>query len=445
MIALIAGPEKPPRKAQGLGLPYLAASLEASGFEVRIFDLYPASAETDDPAGLDALLADTVAAAKPELVGITIHTPEYAARVRLAGLLRERMPGTLLVAGGHHPSAAPERLLDASAFDLCVVGEGEANLVEIARRVKAGAAAGTDDWLSDIPGVVYRHNGHILHTEPSRPLADLDSVPFPAHHLLGLEEYGTYNPLGIKTTSIVSYRGCPMRCSFCLNPLGNRVRRRRPQNVVAEMTRVVQDFRVRSFSFHDNLFGLSRDHTLALCDEIIEHRPDVFWDCWTAGDLIDAESAARMKAAGCTGAGFGAESGDDGVLLKSRRGFTAAQNQAGIDALRGAGLRVGAFFMLGLPGETEASVSNTIEFAADSGADSITLGVFRPYPGTAIWNDPEAFNVRLTEGDDFEAFVETEHLSRTRILELTKQAINNLQHKGFVKVDALRFDRYEWE
>lgn len=448
MIALIAGPIKPPRAIQGLGLPYLAAVLEEAGFEARIFDLYPPSPDspdTDDPVVLDQQLADAIAGTQPDIVGMTIHTPEYASGVRLARLLRERLPQTLLVAGGHHPSAEPEQLLRNSDFDVCVIGEGEKILLEIAVRLAAGAGEGNDDWLRGIPGVVYKWENRVVRTQSCPPVDDLDGLPFPAHHLLGLERYAAHHILGIKSTSIITYRGCPMRCAFCLNPQGRRVRRRSPLQVVEEMTRLVEGFRVRGFSFYDNLFGLSRKHALAVCEEIIQQRPDVFWECWTAGDLVDAGLAKKMKAAGCIGVGFGAESGDDQVLLKAKRGFTATQNQAGIDALRGAGLKVDVFFMVGLPGESEASVQQTIEFAARCGADKIHLSVYRPYPGTAVWSNPESYGVRITRGVNFEAYIETDNLSRTAILECVPRAIEELKHAGFVKVDVLRYDQYEWE
>ncbi len=133
------------------------------------------------------------------------------------------------------------------------------------------------------------------------------------------------------------------------------------------------------------------------------------------------------------------------MLLKTRRGFTAEQNQAGIDALRNAGLKVDVFFMIGLPGESKDSVSRTIEFAANCGADTITISVYRPYPGTDIWNHPESFDVRITRGDNFEAYLETQSISRAAILESAQRAIAELKQDGFVKVGFLRFDQYEWE
>jgi len=440
MIALIAGPSKPPRFAQGLGLPYLSAVLEKAGFEVKIFDRYPSSPDTNDTEILDQRLADVIVQDSPSIVGMTIHTPAYAERVRLAKYIRERLPKALLIAGGHHPSAEPAHLLQNSDFDVCAIGEGERTLLQIAQTEKQE----TGDWLQDVQGIVYKQGNKIIHTQPRQPVADLDSLPFPAHHLLGLEDYAPHPNIGVKGASILTYRGCPMRCAFCYNPQGYTVRRHSPTRVVDEMTWVVKEFDVRGFNFYDNLFGLSREHTLAACEEIIRRKLDVVWGCWTAGDLIDAELAEKMREAGCIHVGFGAESGDDEILTKAQRGFTSAQHQAGIHAIKNAGLKVEVFFMIGLPGESEESIRRTVEFAKHCGSDYVCLSLHRPYPGTAVWNHPQEFGVRITQGPNFEAYIETESLSRTAILECAQQASDELRQQG-LEVGFLRCDRYAWE
>ena len=398
-----------------------------------------------DPMVLDQRLADAIAQEQPIIVGVTIHTPDYVGRVRLAKLIRARLPHALLVAGGHHPSAEPLHLLQNSDYDVCVMGEGEKTLLEIAQRVAKDEGEGTGDWLRNIRGVVCKQEGRIVPTQPRPRVADLDSLPFPAHHLLGLGNYAPHPNLGIKSTGILTYRGCPMHCAHCLNPQGRQVRKRSPVKVVDEMARVVGESGVCGFNFHDNLFGLDQKHALAVCEEILRRRLDAVWDCWTAGDVVDAELAAKMRAAGCVRVGFGAESGDDAVLAKTWRGFTTAQHQAGIHALRAAGLKVEAFFMIGLPGESEESVRRTVEFAKRCEADEVCLSVHRPYPGTAVWQNPEAFGVRITRGPNWEAYIETEHLSRAAMLERAQQANEALKRCGLTKGDFLRCDQYAWE
>ncbi|NOZ21845.1 MAG: radical SAM protein [Planctomycetes bacterium] len=445
MIVLIAGPQKPPRSFQGLGLPYLGGVLEEAGFEVKICDKYPPSPDTDDEAVLDERLAAEIAGMNPSLVGITIHTPMVVERTRLAKCLREHLPDTLLVAGGHHPSAEPEDLLQNSDFDVCVIGEGEETLLEIAQRVEEGQGRERTDWLAKVRGVVYRHEGEIARTEPRPPVADLDSMPVQAHHLLGLEDYGPHPHLGIKSAGLLTYRGCPMGCVFCMNPQGRKVRRRSPSNVVDEMAHVMREFDVSGFNCYDNMFGLNRRHALAVCDEILRRKLDVTWGCWTGGNLVDKELAEKIKASGCGRVGFGVESGDDEVLATARPGFTAAQHLEGIRDLKIAGIKVTPFFMIGLPGESEESVRRTVEFAKRCGADEVCLGIFRPYPGTAVWNDPAAFGARITHGPNYEAYIETEKLSRAAMLECAEWAGEELKRSGSMKVEFLRLDKYAWE
>jgi radical SAM superfamily enzyme YgiQ (UPF0313 family) len=152
-----------------------------------------------------------------------------------------------------------------------------------------------------------------------------------------------------------------------------------------------------------------------------------------------------MRLAGCVRVGFGAESGDDDVLARSRRGFTAAQHLEGIRRLRAAGMKVVPFFMPGLPGESAESIRRTVEFAKRCGADEVCLSLHRPYPGTAIWRNPEAFGVRIVRGPNFEAYIETQHLTRPALLECAQAAAAELKARGLTTGDFLRCDRYSWE
>jgi len=444
MIVLIFGPQKPPRSTQGLGLPYLAAVLEEAEFEVRICDKYPPSPDTDDEAVLDQRLAEEITPLNPSLVGITIHTPMVVERTRLAKHLREKLPDTLLVAGGHHPSAEPEDLLRNSDFDVCVIGEGEETLLEIARRMEAGERREGSDWLAQVRGVVYKNEGQIARTEFRPPIDDLDSLPVQALHLLGLEDYGPHPLLGIRSSCLLTYRGCPMGCVFCMNPQGRKVRKRSPAKVVDEMEYVLNRFDVHGFNVHDNLFGLDRRHSAAVCNEILQRKLDVKWECWTGGSLVNQELAEKMKASGCVRVGFGAESGADEVLAQARRGFTAAQHLEGLRNLKAAGIPVVPFFIFGLPGETRGSVRRTVEFAKQCEVEEICLNILRPYPGTAVWNDPAAFGARITQGPNYEAYLETEDLSRAAMFECVEWAAEELRRSGLT-VDFLRLDRYAWE
>ncbi|MBM3217040.1 radical SAM protein [Candidatus Poribacteria bacterium] len=204
------------------------------------------------------------------------------------------------------------------------------------------------------------------------------------------------------------------------------------------MEHVAREHRVRGFNVYDNLFGLNSEHARAVCAEIRRRRLDVTWECWTAGNLVDDELAAAMKASGCVRVGFGAESGDDAVLGLAQRGFTSEEHAHGIRALKSSKLYVSAFFMVGLPGESDESVRRTVEFAKRCGADEVTLSLHRPFPGTSVWRQPDAFGTRITQGAHFEAYVETEQLSRTAILDAATRGRRAETKRRTHRIPALR-------
>ena len=114
-------------------------------------------------------------------------------------------------------------------------------------------------------------------------------------------------------------------------------------------------------------------------------------------------------------------------------------------SLRAAGIPVVPFFVFGLPGESRDTVRRTVEFAKRRGVDEVCLNILRPYPGTALWRNPGAFGLRLTRGPNYEAYVETEALSRAAMFECVEWAAEELGQSGLAKVDFLRLDRYAWE
>jgi len=113
--------------------------------------------------------------------------------------------------------------------------------------------------------------------------------------------------------------------------------------------------------------------------------------------------------------------------------------------LREAGHEVVPFFIFGVPGETQASVRRTVEFAKESGVSEVCLNILRPYPGTAVWNDPAAFGARITHGPNYEAYIETENLSRSALFECAQWAKDELERSGSIKAEFMRLDRYAWE
>jgi len=368
-----------------LGILYIAAALEAAGdVDVRVLDLTLQSRPDLD---------DTLRELEPDIVGVTITTTVFPEAAEVATRAKQLLPNATLVAGGPHASALPVETLEQSDFDIVVRGEGERTLLELTRRLAAG------ETIDDVAGLTYRVDGRVEATPDRAPIESLDDIPFPARHLLPMNEY--YMAIdGTPATSIITSRGCPFGCVFCTKKVfGRLLRIRSPENIVDEIEHVVHDFGIRGFLFVDDTFTVHRSRIERVCDLIIEKKLDVIWRCWTRSDQVNQDLLQKMRSAGCTIVCFGIESGDQRVLDKAMKGTKVSTNLQAIRMAKAAGLTVKAFFMVGLPGENDESIENTIRFIDEARPHTADFYLTTPYPGSQIWNHPEELGMKIISGD----------------------------------------------
>jgi radical SAM superfamily enzyme YgiQ (UPF0313 family) len=390
-----------------LGLAYLAAALEAAGMEVRVLDLVvrPYSEE---------LLAEVLDEFRPGIVGATAVTMTIDAALAVIADAKRMRPEAVTVVGGPHATfCAAETLAACPALDVVALGEGEETVVELARAVRAGAG------LHGVRGLAFRETAGIRVTARRRRIRDLDRLPLPARHLLPL---GRYRALGMPISMITS-RGCPHRCIFCVGRrmVGARVRLRSPQHVVDELEAVA------ALGFHqvniaDDLFTADAARCAAVCDEIRRRGLSVRWTAFARVDTVDAALLARMRAAGCTAVSFGVESGNPGILKTARKGITLAQVEAAVRMCAEAGVTALASFILGLPGETPETIAETMAFARRLEAHGLIYGfhLLAPFPGTRVRERSAEYGLHLLT-DDWRryhanrAVVETAAVDRDRL------------------------------
>jgi len=374
---------KPPSFAFSASPPYnlqcLAAFLHAHGYASRILDLSFA----EDVADLQHLGGDHV----PLLFGVTATTPEFPAAVRLVQSLKARFPSVPVVLGGIHTTALGVDAVAEAGADLGVIGEGEETLLEL---VRALDGAGASASLSGIRGLIHRQDGH-LRENPRRPLLrDLDALPFPAWDALRAERY-FIRPWHLiqrrsRTAVVMTSRGCPFGCTFCAShtTLGRPFRGRSARHVVDEIDALYHAHGVREFLFIDDNFTFDRDRAAAICEEILRRRLDISWRTPNGVriDTLDPPLVRLMKKSGCYLLGFGIESGDRAVLARVRKRLDLARVADPVAMVRAQGVITFGYFILGLPGESYASVLETIRYAAGSALDLAHFGIFAPYPGS---------------------------------------------------------------
>jgi anaerobic magnesium-protoporphyrin IX monomethyl ester cyclase len=370
---------------------YIAASLQEAGHEVHLLDC---SFLQRDDALRQAL------ATKAEVVGIYCMVTMLEDSLWFARHLRDHCE--LMVAGGPLPTCDPVPFLEH--FDVVVRGEGEQTMNEILRAYEGGSD------LSSVPGIAYRNGANwrgkgeegVFFT-PARGLAEnLDRIPFPARELLPNELYirDGKKKYGYSITTVMSTRGCPYRCEFCSNVVfGGSYRERSPQNVVDEIEQAL-GLGYDRISFADDVFTLNRSRVKGICEEIRRRGLRFAWECLGRVDALDYPIALEMKQAGCTRIFFGIESGNDQILKLMNKKITTEQARNAVEAAHRAGLQVGAFFILGYPGDTDETVLNTLRFATSLPLDYLGLTMPYPLPGTALYERVKDRITRAWRPDD---------------------------------------------
>ena len=360
-----------------LGLAYLAAVLEHAGHQVGGFDF---GLEPDIPLEDDVR---RVCAFDPHVVGITAMTSVYHSALEAATLLKAYL-GRPIVIGGPHPTVYPERVLaESPVIDYVVRGEGEETTLELVHALDGG-----NRDLHAINGLTYRLRGEII-ANPDRALIDnLDALPFPARHLFDPKRYALSTPEGQPMTTILSSRGCPYNCSYCFKSIvGRTYRQRSPGNIIAELRQVVDKYGIRNFYFIDDLFTIDLRRLNAITEQFIAENLDIRWQCLGRVDRVNPETLQKMHAAGCRRIHYGIESGNQEILQRVGKGIRLEQVRQAIRWTQEAGIAVKGYFMLGLPGDTEESMQQTINLAIDLNLDEAMFSLTTPFPGTRLWDE----------------------------------------------------------
>lgn len=366
-----------------LGLASLAAFAQTS-YRVQVVDAW--AEHLDDPGRLRARLEQLD---RPRVVGVSLLTPNLPGAHAAVTVARQLFPQALLVIGGPHVSALPGEVLDEfEEADIGVFGEGEETLVEvIATYLLTGAIP------RSVPGTIRREAGATIQEAPRATIKDLDTLPRPALSLFPLELYHPHPPYGRRRRylNIMTSRGCPFKCAYCTKSVfGNSYRAQSAARVVDDITALVRDHQVRELHFYDDDLTLDRKRSVELMERLSAADLDLIWSCTTRCDLVDPALLGLMKRAGCWMVSYGVESGNDKLRALVNKGVTRAQIVSAFRATQRADLRVTAYFMVGLPGETEATVEETIGFMHELRPDYVNWSVMSVYPGSPFFSDLQA-------------------------------------------------------
>ena len=301
-----------------------------------------------------------------------------------------------LVLGGSAFSIVPQELLDYLEADMGLVGEGELSFRALVDSYPGG------DWTK-VPGLVWRADGR-WQENPSQPVTDLDALPDPALKYFTPAQYhdaqGSAKLPGVIT--IQSRRGCPRRCRYCTTARleGTQVRTRSPEKVAAWMADCHHRWGLTRFYFVDNVFNHPREYARRLCLAIKQLDLPLEWSCLLNPAYPDEELFHLIREAGCVQVQVGNESGSDLVLTNLGKGFSKRQVEETFELLQRAGLGYNCFLMMGGPGETPATVRESVELVERYHPFLVNLTVgIRIYPHTALFEQALAEGV-IAPGDN---------------------------------------------
>ena len=359
-----------------IGLMYIAAVLKKAGYTVEILDAFMAAtfqknSETITVGMPFEQIKKEIQNRKPQIVGISgPFTCQIENSVKVSDLTKEVDPTILTVIGGPHVTLVPKEFLEeAKNVDIAVIGEGEYAMLEVAQAFEG------KKQLKDLLGIAYRQDGTVI-VNPPRPLIEnLDELPHPAYDLVNMEQYLNPKEIGYRSfrdhaISMITSRGCPFNCCFCAVHLhmGQTFRAHSAEYVLNHIQFVVDTFKVKNIFFEDDNLTLNIKRFEAICDGIIQRKLKIGWETpnGVRADCLNLELLKKMKRSGCKSVFVGVESGDqqilDNVICKSldlNRVVEFAKNAKEI------GLKTGAFYIIGFPGETKENMQRTVDFALE--------------------------------------------------------------------------------
>lgn len=419
-----------------LGLAYVAAVLDENDVEVDIVDC---SLHSSIGKSVARILRDN-----PMIVGISTPTLLYPNALKIVREIKKRSSAFICL-GGPHPTIFPREVVSRPDVDFAVIGEGEITFLELVNALQKSRDT------TGIQGIAFHNGDEVIVNPPRNHVQDLDSLPFPARHLLPMEFYIGFNLLyyGRPATTVIASRGCSYNCSFCQPTLrklfGKKVRFRSPKNVVDEIEYLVKEYGIKLITFHDDTFTLNKKWVITLSDEIINRGLRVEWLCNSRANTINEPLLMKMKEAGCIELRIGVESGDQWVLDNIlRKGISIDQIREAFRSMKKCGFkRRWAFFMIGSPGETREMVMKSMELAREIEPTHVNVSITVPLPGTDLWSIASKYGNFEKDWSKFDyagdhALIETEFMPSYEVEELAKQFRGEFmeQEKLFFKISV---------
>ena len=364
-----------------LGLGYIASALKANGIEYEALDFWVGQTNVDDAIKI-------AGKSNCDVFGVSVYSTQYPYLKELTLGLKEKLPNIPIICGGVGATYSANIILKHTGADICVIGEGDETIVDLLRNMNN---------LGSVKGIVFKDKkGEIRQTEERPQIRDLGSISLPDRDIFDQERYTENHKKfgGFRSIDILSGRGCPYKCNFC--SLTFRGCRLRPiDDIVSEIGYVKDKYRVKHFSFDDELLVVSKKRMLELCEKIKPFH--MKWRCQGRINLVDEEILIAMKEAGCERIGYGVESFSQSILDNMNKEIKTDIIIPVIDMTRRIGLDPIVQYMYGYPGENDETINATEKFFRK--IDHTYVGFSTtPLPGSPLYK--ECLNKGIIKDED---------------------------------------------
>ena len=415
----VLGTTKPPYT-----LALTAALLREAGANVRLIDATAERLSIDDViARLDR---EHFA---PTLILFPTTTPTLDADVAAVARVKQRYGVPMFCFGPHASTAPAESMARATLVDGMFVGEPEDAMLQLALLPSLDRVGEVSSltWRT-AAGAVVPHRAHGSFTR-------FPTMPYPAWDLLALDRYAL--PLVNKRYVIVeTSRGCPYACDFCVAPIhqGHKFRERNAKTLVDEIERTHRELGVDFFYLWGDTVTLNVKSFSAFCDELIARKLPIQWfGNARADNLTDPAFVHRLKQSGCWMLALGIESESDEVRKDMVKRLERQKIEAAFKNMREAGIRSFAFFIFGYPGESLATINQTIDYAIELNPDFANFYPAVPYPGTELYN--KVVREGLLVEEDWSRMEYSYYLLRGNGLDeqVVMDAINRAKRRFFIR------------
>ncbi len=361
---------------------YSSARLRKAGHKVKYID---AVLDKLDYKDVNKLIKDF----NPDIIFLETVTPSINFDYKYIKELKNFFNVKIIASGPHVSYFGVQSLKECPEIDAIIKNDYDTRIVEVVESL------GKKDKLKKIPAIAFHINGEHFDTGHHYFYPDLDELPFPDRETIPLTKYGEafYNKWPF--TNMLTTRGCPNNCNYCITANvmeGQKWRERSIDNVIAEIKELIEVYGVKEINFDDATFNMSKKRVMDFCQAVLDNNLKFLWICNARVKPLDEEMLSAMRKAGCKLIRYGVESADQRVLDYMGKNITPDEVRRAFKLTKKAGILSLGGFMFGFPVDTRKTIEKTINFMKELKPDMIQASIPMPYPGTRMYEQVKIAN-----------------------------------------------------